>query len=156
MASPCLSGLLCNLHLEPVACGPKQMAPRGPLKVAVPAAPITLLFKVVMNSRSERILNELLIARAFLKLSSIPAEGSQPIVTLASVGNCEIRMFLGEQAGDVDGVSLFWLELLDHGANMSVDSFRCVTIKDAASVFEELMSQAACLNNSDASGAGTE
>jgi len=88
-----------------------------------------------MNSRSERILTELLIARAFFKLSSIPADSSQATVTLASVGNCEIRMFLGEQAADVDGVSLFWLELFDHGTNMSVDRFRCVTIRDAAPVF---------------------
>jgi hypothetical protein len=139
MASPFLFGLLRKL-------------PRSPLKVAAPAAPITLVCKVVMNSKSERILTELLIARAFLKLSSIPAEGSQLTVTLASVGNCEIRMFLAEQAADFDGVSLFWLELLDHGANMSVDSFRCITIKDAAPAFEELMSQAICLNNPD----GTE
>jgi hypothetical protein len=108
-----------------------------------------------MNSRSERILTELLIARAFVKLSSIPEESSQTTLTLASVGNCEIRMFLGEQA-DVDGASLFWLELFDLGTNMAVDSFRCVTIRDAALAFEELMSQAACLNNPGASGAGTE
>jgi hypothetical protein len=109
-----------------------------------------------MNSRSERILTELLIARAFVKLSSIPAESSQPTVTLASVGNCEIRMFLGEQATEVDGASLFWLELLDHDTDMSVDSFRCGTIKDAAPVFDELMSQAICLNGPDPSGAETQ
>ena len=108
-----------------------------------------------MNSRSERILTELLIARAFVKLSSIPEESSQTTVTLASVGSCDIRMFLGEQA-DVDGVSLFWLELFDLGINMSVDSFRCVTIKDAAPVFEELMSQAVCLSSPDPSGAETQ
>ena len=108
-----------------------------------------------MNSRSERILTELLIARAFVKLSCIPEESSQRTVTLASVGTCDIRMFLGDH-DDVEGVSLFWLELFDLCTNMTVDSFRCVTIKDAAPVFEELMSQAVRLNGPDPSGAETQ
>jgi hypothetical protein len=108
-----------------------------------------------MNSRSERILTELLIARAFVKLSSIPEESSQKTVTLAAVGSCDIRMFVGEQA-DVDGVSLFWLELFDLRTNTSVDSFRCVTIKDAAPAFEELMSLAVWLNRPDPNGAETQ
>ena len=54
-------------------------------------------------------------------------------------------MFRGREA-DVDGMPLFWLELFDHVTKTSVDSFRCDTIKDAAAVFEDFMSQGANLN----------
>ena len=55
-------------------------------------------------------------------------------------------MFVGWQS-DLVGMALFWLELFDHGAGKSVDSFRCYRIKDAVPVFEEFMSQAARLNS---------
>ena len=96
-----------------------------------------------MNTTNERLLTELRIARAYVKLSSIPVDGSKPSVSLASVGNCEIRMFRGREP-DLDG--LFWLELFDHVTKTSVDSFRCDRIKDAAAVFEDFMSQGANLN----------
>jgi hypothetical protein len=104
-----------------------------------------------MNSTSERMPTELLIARAYVKLSSVPEE-SEPSVTLASIENCEIRMFLMSEAGS-DSMSLFWLELLDHGTKTSVDSFRCDKISDAAPVFENFKSQAACLNKLGPGGA---
>jgi hypothetical protein len=93
-----------------------------------------------MSNTSETLLTELLIARA--KLLSIPVDIS---VSLASIGNCEIRMFRGREA-DLDGMPLFWLELFDHVTKTSIDSFRCETIKDAAAVFEDFMSQGANLN----------
>jgi hypothetical protein len=96
-----------------------------------------------MNTTSESSLIELRIARAYGKLSSIPVDGSKPSVSLASIGNCEIRMFRGREP-DLDG--LFWLELFDHVTKTSVDSFRCDKIKDAAAVFEDFMSQGANLN----------
>jgi hypothetical protein len=105
-----------------------------------------------MNSSSERMLAELRIARAFVNLSSILEEGSKAAVSLASIGNCEIRMFLGPEA-DFDGRAPFWLELFDHGTRMSVDSFGCNKIEEAAPVFEHLMSQAADLNDPDPNGA---
>jgi hypothetical protein len=98
-----------------------------------------------MNSTSERLLTELRIARAYAKLSSIPVDGSKPSVSLASIGNCEIRMFRGREA-DLDGMPLFWLELFDHLTKTSVDSFGCDKIKDATAVFEDFMSQGANLN----------
>jgi len=96
-----------------------------------------------MNTTSERSLTELRIARAYGKLSSIPVDGSKPLISLASIGNYEIRMFRG-RAVDLDG--LFWLELFDHVTKTSVDSFRCDKIKDAVAVFEDFMSQGANLN----------
>ena len=100
-----------------------------------------------MNSSSERMLAELRIARAFVKLSSME-EGSKASVSLASIGNCEIRMFLRPEA-DFDGRTLFWLELFDRRTRMSVDGFGCNKIEETAPVFEHLMLQATDLNDSD-------
>jgi hypothetical protein len=86
---------------------------------------------------------EFLISKAYVQLSAIPKDSAEASVSLASIGSCEIRMFLRGQA---DGMPLLWLELFDHGIGTSVDSFRCHKIEDAAPVFEELMSQAAHLN----------
>jgi hypothetical protein len=141
-------GALCRSALRAVGLIEMRRAAIS-AKIADPCGAPTPCIRFVMNSSSERVLTELLIARALVNLSSIPAESLQPTVTLASIGNCEIRMFLGKQAADVDGVSLFWLELLDYGTNLSVDSVRCSTIREAAPVFEHMMSQAACLNRAD-------
>ena len=105
-----------------------------------------------MNCTSDTKLIELRIARAYVKLSCIPEDSSEASVSLASVGYCEIRMFRAREA-DFDDTALFWLELLDHGANASVDSFRCHKIKDAVPVFEDFMSQAADLNKPERDGA---
>jgi hypothetical protein len=117
------------------------------LCVGVPAALTAHLCisRFVMNTTNERLLTELRIARAYVKLSSIPEDDSKPLISLASIGNCEIRMFRGREPG-LDGMPLFWLELFDHVTKTSVDSFRCDKIKDAAAVFEDFMSQGANLN----------
>jgi hypothetical protein len=101
-----------------------------------------------MNSTSERMSTELRIASAYVKLSSIPEDGPKASVSLAWIGNCELRMFRGPEI-DFDSRALFWLELFDHATRTSVDSFRCHKIEDAAPVFEDLMWQAAHLNNPD-------
>ena len=67
------------------------------------------------------------------------------MIALASIWNCEIRMFRGREP-DLDGMPLFRLELFDHVTKMSVDSFRCDKIKDAAAVFEDFLSQGANLD----------
>ena len=97
-----------------------------------------------MNSTSERMLTELQIARAYVELSSILEDGSKASVSLAWIGNCELRMFRGPKT-DFDSRALFWLELFDHGTRVSVDSFRCHNIEDATPAFEVLMSQVAAL-----------
>ena len=98
-----------------------------------------------MNSTSEQTLVELRIAQAYIKLSSIPEDGAGASVSLASIGNCEIRM-LRVQEPDLDGVPLFWLELFDQRIGTSIDSFRCHKIKEAVPVFEHFMSEAEFLN----------
>ncbi len=107
-----------------------------------------------MNSSSERKLTELRIARAFVQLSSILEDGSTASVSLARNGNCEIRMFRGPET-DFDRGALFWLELFDHATRMSIDSFACNKIEEAAPVFEHLMSQSVDLNDPDPNRGGS-
>jgi hypothetical protein len=107
-----------------------------------------------MNNSSERVPTELQIARAYGKLSSMPEDDPKASVPLARIGNCELRMFRGAET-DFHNKALFWLELFDHGTRTSVDSFRCQSIKDATPAFEDLMSQAATLNNPNPSGSET-
>ena len=66
-----------------------------------------------MSDSPDRTLTEPQIARAYIKLSYIPDDSSEALVSLASIKDYEIRMFRGP-AVDVDGVPLFWLELFDH------------------------------------------
>jgi hypothetical protein len=93
---------------------------------------------------SERTLTELKIARAYVKLSSIPEDSPEASVLFASIGSCEIHMLRGPEVY-LDGVPLFWLELFDH-SKTSVDSFICHRLKDAVPVFDDFVSQAARLN----------
>ena len=96
---------------------------------------------------------ELRIASAYVKLASIPDDDLKASVSIAWIGNCEVRMFR-PQVTDDD--ALFWLELIDHGTRMSVDSFRCPKIEDATPVFQELIWQAAHLNDPDRGGTETQ
>jgi hypothetical protein len=90
---------------------------------------------------------ELLLSKASLELSAIPKDGSQTSVSLASIDNYEVRMLL-RRSVDLNDVPQFWLELFDHGTRISVDSFLCHQIKDAAPIFADFISHAAYLNKS--------
>jgi hypothetical protein len=108
------------------------------------------------NWVSDKTLSKLRIARAYIQLLCIPEGSSKASVSIAWIGNCEIRIFEGSQANS-DGMPLLWLELFDHGAKTSVDSFSCHEIEDAVVVFEDFISQAGYLK--EASGpddAGTQ
>ena len=94
----------------------------------------------------ERTVTELKIARAYGRLSSIPGNGPEASVSLASIGSYEIRMF-GDPKADVDGAPLFWLELIDHSLKTSVDSCGCHGVKDAVAIFDDFISQASSPNN---------
>jgi hypothetical protein len=108
--------------------------------------------QILTNCNSfERTLTELKIARAYGRLSSIPGNGPEASVILASIGNCEIRMFRDPKA-DIDGAPLFWLELIDHSIRTSVDSFACHRLKDAVVIVDDFISQASCLDKPDETG----
>ena len=95
---------------------------------------------------SDRTLTELKIARAYVKLCSI--SDPEASVLLASIGRHEIRMLAGP-AADPDSTPLFWLELFDHGAKTSLDSFCCHRLKDAVPVVSDFFAQMDDLNNAD-------
>jgi hypothetical protein len=59
----------------------------------------------------------------------------------------QILCILEDRSAHSDGVSLFWLELFDHDAKTSVDSFSCRKIEDAVAIFEDFNAQAARLND---------
>jgi len=99
-------------------------------------------------------LTELKIARAYGRLSSIPGNGPEASVLLASVGSCEIRMFRGPEVDlDGNGAPMFWLELINHSIRTSVDGFACHRLKDAVAIVDDFLSQASCLDKPDETGA---
>ena len=98
-------------------------------------------------ARSERTLIELQIARAYVRLTSIPEDSPAASVSLASAGSCEIRMVPGPEVG-LDGLPIFWLELFDHSTKTSLDSCGCHRIKDAVSRLQEFILQAGGSNKS--------
>ena len=100
---------------------------------------------MIMSKISDNALSKMRIARAYIQILCILEDRSEASVSLASIGNCEIRMFVGSKAHS-DDMSLFWLELFDHDAKTSVDSFSCHKIEDAEAVFEDFIAQAGRLN----------
>jgi hypothetical protein len=100
---------------------------------------------LIMSKISDNALSKMRIARAYVQILCILEDRSEASVSLASIGNCEIRMFVGSKAHS-DGMSLFWLELLDYDAKTSVDSFSCHKIEDAVAVFDDFIAQAGRLN----------
>ena len=57
---------------------------------------------------------------------------------------------------DFDGMPLFWVELFDHSAKTSVDSFSCHTIKEAWLYSDDFISLAGRLNNPGPGGSETQ
>jgi hypothetical protein len=95
----------------------------------------------IVNMIPERTRNKLRIAQAYVKLLCIPDGSSETSLSLTWIRNCEIRIFDGSHP-DSDSIALFWLELFDHGAQISVDSFGCRELEDAVVVFEDFVAQA--------------
>lgn len=90
---------------------------------------------------SDETFSELRIAQAYIRLSGAN------MVSLAWIGSREVRMFEGPQIGSAHA-PLFWIELFDHSAQVSIDSCGCHEIEDARVAFEDFISQAQCSNGS--------
>ena len=88
---------------------------------------------------SDWMLSEFRLSKAYVRLCTLPDDGPETSVSLASIGNHEVRMLAGPEP-------LFWLELFDHSMKTSVDSFRCHRLKDAVPVFSDFVAQANVLN----------
>ena len=100
-----------------------------------------------MNSTSERMSTELRIASAYVKLSSIPEDGPKASVSLAWIGNCELRMFRGPEI-DFDSRALFTAAV--HHAHFSRTALADRGTQPAvryAETIDQLTSQATSLAN---------
>ena len=82
---------------------------------------------------------KLRIARAYIKLICIP-EGDAKMVSLAHIGNYEVRMCEGLQIGS-KAAPLFSIELFDHDAQSLIDTCICCGIDEGAAAFQEFISR---------------
>lgn len=97
---------------------------------------------------SDETFSELRIAQAYIRLLCTPeTKSGANMVSLAWIGSREVRMFEGPQIGSAHA-PLFWIELFDHSAQVSIDSCGCHEIEDARVAFEDFISQAQCSNGS--------
>lgn len=99
---------------------------------------------LIDDSTPGRALTELKIAQAYVRLSCIPDNDQGMSVSVAMVASCEIRMLRGPEL-DLHGAPLFWLELFDLNAKLSLDSGCCHRIEDAVLIFEGFVAQALAL-----------
>ena len=84
-------------------------------------------------------LGKLRITRAYIKLLCIP-EGAAKTVSLARIGNYEVRMLEASKADTADG-PLFLIELFDHDAQSTVDSRICCGIDEGVAAFQDFISR---------------
>jgi hypothetical protein len=83
--------------------------------------------------------SKLRIARAYIRLLCIP-EGAAKMVSLARIGNYEVRMLECSQSS-FDAAPLFSMELFDHDAQSPVDSCICCGIDEGAAAFQDFISR---------------
>jgi hypothetical protein len=82
---------------------------------------------------------KLRIARAYIKLLCLP-EGSAKIVSLARIGNYEVRMLEASQSNS-EAAPLFSVELFDCDEQLPVDSRICCGIEEGVAAFEYFISR---------------
>jgi hypothetical protein len=94
---------------------------------------------MIVCKASEIEFSKLRITRAYIKLLCIP-EGTAKMVSLARIGNYEVRMLESSQ-DDSDAAPLFSIELFDHDAQSSVDNCSCYGIDEGAAAFRDFISR---------------
>jgi hypothetical protein len=95
--------------------------------------------RMTVCKASEIEFSKLRITRAYIKLLCIP-EGAAKMVSLARLGNYEVRMLESSQ-NDSDAAPQFSIELFDHDAQSLVDSCRCYGIDEGAAAFRDFISR---------------
>jgi hypothetical protein len=88
---------------------------------------------------SDNEFRKLRITRAYIKLLCIP-EGADKVVSLARIGNYEVRIFETSQSG-ADAAALFSMELFDHDAQLPIDSCVCHDIGQAVVAYHDFISR---------------
>ena len=94
---------------------------------------------MIVCKASDIEFSKLRITRAYIKLSCIP-EGAAKIVSLAHLGNYEVRMLECSQ-NDSDVTRLFSIELFDHDEQSPVDVCSCCGIDEGAAAFRDFISR---------------
>ena len=92
-----------------------------------------------MCKASDIEFSKLRMARAYTKLLCIP-EGTAKIVSLARIGNYEIRMLECSQI-DTDATPLFSIELFDHDAKSRVAVCSCCGIEEGVAAYRDFISR---------------
>jgi hypothetical protein len=94
---------------------------------------------MIVCTASEIEFSKLRIIRAYINLLCIP-EGAAKMVSLARIGNYEVRMLELSQ-DDSDAAPLFSIELFDHDAQSQVDNCSCYGIDEGAAAFRDFISR---------------
>ena len=92
-----------------------------------------------MGEIPDNTFSKLRITRAYIKLLCIP-EGEARMVSLAEIGNHEIRMLEVSSADTADG-PLFLIQLFDYDAQLLVDSCVCGNIEEGVAAFDDFISR---------------
>jgi hypothetical protein len=92
-----------------------------------------------MCKTSDVNFSKLRISRAYIKLLCIP-KGLAKIVSLARIGNCEVRM-LESLRSNSDATPLFSIELFDHDGQSLLDSCICYSLDEGAAAFQDFISR---------------
>ena len=94
---------------------------------------------MIVCTASEIEFSKLRIIRAYIKLLCIP-EGTAKMVSLARIGNYEVRMLESSQ-DDADAAPLFSIELFDHDAQSPVERCSCWGIDEGAAALRDFISR---------------
>ena len=92
-----------------------------------------------MRRKSGVEFTKLRITRAFIKLLCLP-ESSTKIVSLARIGNYEVRMLEASQSIS-EAAPIFSVELFDHDEQSAVDSRICCGIDEGVAAFAYFISR---------------
>ena len=95
--------------------------------------------RMIVCKASDIEFSKLRITRAYIKLLCIP-EGAAKMVSLARLGNYEVRMLESSQ-NDSDTAPLFSIELFDHDAQSPLDSCSCYSIDEGVAAFRDFISR---------------
>ena len=88
---------------------------------------------------SHETFSKLRIAQVYIKLLGILEGKSEArMVSLAWIGDYEVRMFEGSQVSSAHA-PLFWMELFGHNARASVDSCNYHEIEDGGTLFQDFI-----------------
>jgi hypothetical protein len=83
--------------------------------------------------------SKLRVARAYIKLLCLP-EGCVKMVSLARIGNYEVRMLDVSQKSS-DAAALFSIELFDHDEQSSLGISICCGIEEGVAAFQDFISR---------------